>query len=467
MFEVREIAPAEAIRIVAVDEGHFADAKDIRITPTKLTRTVSAFCNASGGEIFLGITGAQKGKQPSWEGFAAREDANQFIEIIDKLTPLANHYVGTFLKCPGHNGLVLHLTVHRTADIVKSHEGVVYVRRNAQNVPYNTQAMLKQLALDKGIVTFENEPIAIDAKRVLQSETAKNFLKSIAPSAAKKPRAWFDSELLFIGKNPIAAAVLLFDANPQAALPKRSAVKLFRYKTSAKEGFREFLDGQPQTIEGPVYDLISNSVAATKQLVEGVRKLGLKNLENIEYPHDTLHEIVTNAVLHRDYSIATDIQIRVFDNRIEVESPGKFPGHVTVLNFLESQAARNGKLVRLINKFPNPPNKDVGEGLNTAFNAMHALQLKAPYVRETDNSVIFIIEHAPLASAEESILEYLKNNPTITNSIVRRLTGIRSENSVKDVFNKLKNRSILERVPGLHGNKAAWKLVKKDDGAGG
>ena len=57
--------------------------------------------------------------------------------------------------------------------------------------------------------------------------------------------------------------------------------------------------------------------------------------------------IITNAVLHRDYSITTDIQIRIFDNRVEVESPGKLPGHVTVNNILSAQSARNPKIVRL------------------------------------------------------------------------------------------------------------------------
>ena len=47
----------------------------------------------------------------------------------------------------------------------------------------------------------------------------------------------------------------------------------------------------------------------------------------IEYPPETLHEIVTNAVIHRDYSIAADIQIRVFDNRVEVERRAPAPGH--------------------------------------------------------------------------------------------------------------------------------------------
>jgi ATP-dependent DNA helicase RecG len=111
-------------------------------------------------------------------------------------------------------------------------------------------------------------------------------------------------------------------------------------------------------------------------------------LEPVKYPAQTLHEIVTNAILHRDYSIATDVQLRVFENRIEVESPGRLPGHVTTRNILKTQFSRNGMIVRLVHKFPNPPNKDVGEGLNTAFDAMKKSRLKPPVVRELDNAVL-------------------------------------------------------------------------------
>jgi ATP-dependent DNA helicase RecG len=86
-------------------------------------------------------------------------------------------------------------------------------------------------------------------------------------------------------------------------------------------------------------------------------------VELVRYPPETLHEIITNAVLHRDYSIADDIHIRVFDNRVEVQSPGRLPAHVTPDNILDERFSRNGTIVRLVNKFPNPPNKDVGEGL--------------------------------------------------------------------------------------------------------
>ena len=85
------------------------------------------------------------------------------------------------------------------------------MRRNAQNLPYNTPAKLEQLKLDKGITTFENETVAIDLDLVVKSKTAKQFLANIAPSAAKKPAAWFKGENLLISNDkPVVAAVLLF-----------------------------------------------------------------------------------------------------------------------------------------------------------------------------------------------------------------------------------------------------------------
>jgi ATP-dependent DNA helicase RecG len=261
---------------------------------------------------------------------------------------------------------------------------------------------------------------------------------------------------LIRGTKPTVAAVLLFAEEPQAALPKRSGVKLYRYKT-AGQPTRETLHGTPKSIDGPVYELIRKTVDETVLMIEGIQKLGTSGLEPVKYPTETLHEIVTNAILHRDYSIAADVLIRVFDNRVEIESPGMLPGQVTVKNILDEQFARNGMLVRLINKFPDPPNKDVGEGLNTAFNAMQKLRLKPPVIEEPENSVLVQVRHDPLASPEESVMDYLQNHKEIKNGLARRLTGITSENTMKEVFLRLAKRNLIERVPEKKGAAAAWQ----------
>jgi ATP-dependent DNA helicase RecG len=154
--------------------------------------------------------------------------------------------------------------------------------------------------------------------------------------------------------------------------------------------------------------------------------------------------------------------VRIFDNRVEVESPGRLPAHITPKNILQERFARNGNLVRVINKFPNPPNKDVGEGLNTAFEAMKSLRLKEPTIAELDNAVLVQIKHERLASAEDIIMQYLENNPMITNRVARGLTGIKSENSMKSVFWKLRDRKMIEQVPGRAGFASAWQKKRKN-----
>lgn len=117
-------------------------------------------------------------------------------------------------------------------------------------------------------------------------------------------------------------------------------------------------------------------------------------------------------------------------------------------------------IVRLINKFPNPPNKDVGEGLNTAFRAMELLRLKPPTILETEHSVIVKIRHESLGSPEELVMQYMELHEEIRNRIGRDITGIKSENSMKNVFLRLKARGMLEPVPGKKGTASAWRKPK-------
>lgn len=454
-----EISDNDVLKILRIQEDHFNDLKAIEIKPAKLSRTISAFANASGGDIFLGIAEIEKrgGRIRRWEGFADKEDANGHIQALEGLGVLGTHYSAKFLSNRTQKGVVLQITVPKTKAILSASDDTVYVRKNAYNQPVKGEESLQRLRLDKGLDSFEDETVAIPIHAVIQSDTLKNFSQSVIPHAA--PEDWLVSQFLTNGDKPTVAGCLLYLDTPQAALPKRSAVKIFRYK-ARDDGTRDALAFDPITVEGPIYDLIYESVDQTKAIVEKIKKLGPDGLEPISYPDETLHEVLTNAVLHRDYSIATDIQIRIYDNRIEVESPGKLPGHVTLANILQEQSARNAKLVRLVNKFPNPPNKDVGEGLNTAFDAMEKLRLQPPKINETDTSVIVRIAHTPLASPEDTVMQYLKAHAEITNSIARELTGIRSENTMKEVFYRLNRSGLIQRVEGKKGRSSAWEKVK-------
>ncbi len=179
--------------------------------------------------------------------------------------------------------------------------------------------------------------------------------------------------------------------------------------------------------------------------------------KSIQYPRDAIHEIVTNAVIHRDYSMNDDIHIRIFDNRIEIFSPGLLPAHITTKNILDERFARNQKIVRLTNKFPDSPNKDVGEGLNTAFEAMRELKLKDPIIEQVNSGVLIILKHEKLAEPEQAITNFFRENEEINNSKARSITFIGSENKVKNIFRKMMDAGIIERIPGRSQAKTGYR----------
>lgn len=446
-YQTRMLTNDDIIKLFKIEEDHFNDFKAKDISGKGFSKIVSAFGNASGGDIYVGIREENDTKVKYWEGFSVIEDCNAFLQIIDSITSVLGYYDVEFLKHSTLNTYVLRITIFKTPSIVYTTDGKVFLRKGAQSLPVDTIEKQRRLELDKGISSYEDEPI-IDSsiEDATESEVFKQFSQSIIPEVI--PDLWLKKQRLYKDGKLTVAGEMLFSDEPQISLPKRSSIKVFRYKTSG-EADRDVLSEQPITIEGCAYKEIYEAVSKVKEIIETIKKLG-KGLELVQYPEETLHEIITNAVLHRDYSIATDIQIRIFDNRVEVESPGKLPGHVTVTNILDSQAARNPKLVRLINKFPDAPNKDVGEGLNTAFSAMEKLRLKAPIIEELENSVLVTIKHERLASPEEIVIDYLSTHDSIRNSEGRTVTGIKSENTMKQVFYRLRDRGYITLIKGYN-----------------
>ena len=453
-----EVTPVEVEAALNTEEGHFTDIKAIEIAPGKLTRSLSAFSNADGGEIFVGIDEDRQAGTRTWRGFEDVEAANGHLQAFEQTFPLDQFVEYQFLRDPDapEGGLVLKASIQKTPNIRTASDGVVYVRRGAQNIRVTEQEHLRRLEYAKGIRSFESHPVDVPLEVVTNSEPIIDFMLAVVPTG--EPEPWLRKQLLIREDKPTVAALLLFSEEPQAALPKQSTVKVYRYGTSDDEGTRATLQGQPITIEGSLYDVIHEAVRKTVETVEGIRIMGPGGLEPVQYPEVTLHEIITNAALHRDYSVADDIHVRVFDNRIEVESPGRLPAHVTPENILEERFARNGTIVRWINKFPDPPNKDVGEGLRTAFEAMRSLKLKPPEISERTSSTLVSIRHESLASPEEMIVEYLEKNDEISNSVVRELAGIGSENKVKRIFQKMIKAGELESVPGRSLRDAAYRL---------
>jgi ATP-dependent DNA helicase RecG len=302
MIDKIKIDANEINRILGLEEGPYLDLKDSAIAPAKLSKSVSAFSNTAGGELFVGVRESSENgiKTRTLSGFRDFEATNPISQVLESLYPAGGHYKATFYTIDPPNIIILHLLIFKTKDIVRATDGIPYIRRAAQNLPVKTLDGLKRLELDKGIVSFEDNTINTKIDGIANSLTIINFMLSTVPTA--EPEGWLAKQNLIDDGKPTVAGLLLFSDEPQTALPKRSAIKIYRYQTREQEGTRDTLAFDPLTIEGSVYDQIKSAVAKSKEIIENISKLGESGLRK---------DIVSRRNITRNYnkrSIASRLQ---------------------------------------------------------------------------------------------------------------------------------------------------------------
>jgi ATP-dependent DNA helicase RecG len=468
-METRNYTAEQEAEMLRREESHFLDFKRAIITPGKLQETVTALANADGGEIIIGLDDdIRRSPIDRFHGFPNPEHANNYVSIPDILVdPPVPAVSAEFIVCPtAPSHLLLHLLIPKSPMVHYTSDKTCFIRKGAQNLVLKGKA-IERLIFSKGQRSYEDVPAeTVRAKELAESDYMRKYLH-LVPTAQpaevflKKQRLTHEEgQVHFLGPQILTAGVLLFDDTPQASLPTKCAVKVTRLETAEEEYKRDYLKGTPRTIEGPLQLVIERARETALQVMAAVTYKVGGHYEALRYPPVAIHEIITNAVLHRDYAIKDDIHINIYDNRIEVISPGKLPGHITVENILQERYARNPKIVRLLNKLPDPPNKDIGEGLDTAFRSMRDARLKPPFIEEMDNGVRVVLRHESIASAEEQIIDYIEKNGTVRNRDARELTGIESENAMKRVFERMRRNQIIEPVdPNATRAKYSYKLV--------
>lgn len=461
-MHTRIITVTEVLALSAREESHFYDKKGSKIDGRKVQKIAVAFANADGGEFIIGIADNEDEPLPEnrWHGTDTIENLNSHLQALFEISPsLDLRY--EILRCETKPGLCLRVQIEKSSDVHKTSDGTVYQRYGAQSLPIKDPQKITELAFAKGASSFEDQLLKdLPAEQIVDSKELLSFIGDYSPLTEPLDFCINQNLLDFRTWEPRVASALLFHQCPSAVIPRKCAVKITRYETKEEDPEREHLAGQA-TIEGPTYRLIHDSVEAIRVAMSSINIWTANGLKQMEYPHEAIWEILVNAVIHRDYSISDDVQVLIYNNRIEVLSPGRLPGYVTVDNILEARFSRNPKIVRTLNRYKDAPNKDLGEGLNTAFQKMQEWGLKNPEVEEERGYVRVTLPHTPLAKATELILNFLTKHDSITNRQARDITGIKSENLVKIEFYKLRDELLLERIPGLEGPKSAWRLTEK------
>jgi len=408
---------------------------------SKALETICAFANTQGGWLVLGVEDVAKAKGQD-RMFGIGENAEAVDELLRKLVthhlPVVEGIQGLRLQVSLRNGTTDALVVLRVPPSDKVHsilDDGTWTRGGASNREM-TAAEITELSYRRGVRTAESEPVEVDFE-LLDTDTWRLFLRGrgLAPGgiAGQLHRIGLARKVGGVLR-PLRAAVLLFADAPGALLAgvgTRADVRVFHYRgTQIEAGEVPNLKKQPKTLSGPLYHLIAQTHAyVLEELADGLTlaRSGFRTVHR--YPERVIKEAITNAVIHRDYRLNRDIQIRIFDNRIEVISPGLFPGRITAATVHRMGSfSRNLLIATNLREFPEPPNVDAGEGVQMMFSLMRTSNLYPPQYRELRGdaqqaiSVTLLNEESP--PIWEQVSDWMDRNGPLSNAELRQIAEI-------------------------------------------
>ena len=407
----------------------------------KALETICAFANTDGGILALGVadekqeTGAARfyGIEENLEALdeLARKVRTQFHPPIEAIRFVR-------LPCALRNGRAGHLVLVQLLKSDKVHSIVddgTWLRLDAGNREM-TAMEISELSYRRGVRSAESEPVPIPLE-LLETDTWRSFV-----AARGLKSGTFAEQLQKLGLalqvgnevQPTRAAVLLFAEEPGgllAAQGSRADIRLMVYDgKQAVPGATPNLRKSPKTIRGPLIEQIDAAVKTVlDELAQGLTLSGSGFKTKHLYPERVVKEAIVNAAVHRDYRLNRDIFIRLFDDRIEVESPGVFPGNITPANIDKAGSkSRNPLIAQNLREFPVAPNIDAGEGVKMMFAEMAQAKLYPPQYRQNTEaaveSVTVILLNLERPTVWDEVSHWIDQNGSIANRQLREITGL-------------------------------------------
>jgi ATP-dependent DNA helicase RecG len=430
--------------VLSLGENHHLDCKRVS---EKLQRSLEAACgfaNADGGWIAFGIEDPRKAAgRDRVHGTAENPMVpDEFTRLLrSRITPpLTGLSSMTVVGCTlrtGERGAIALCRVQRSPHVHSVVDDGTFVRLGMSNKEL-TAGEITELAFARGAISAESAPERSVDLDLLNTEFWREY------AAARRVSRPFVEALMHLGlaqktENgkvaPTRAAVLLFAEEPASLLGAKTSIRVAQYKgTLLDQGPTPNLLKPPKTISGPLVRQVPDALAYIgDSLAQGIR-MGPLGFELVQrYPARVIREALTNAVIHRDYHVPRDVHVRIFDDRIEIESPGLLPGPVTAANIVATQFTRNPLIVNHLREFPTPPNLDIGEGVKMMFETMDRAGLYAPlYVTRPvldRDGVIVVLFNGARPSVWDQVSKRIDKAGTISNSDLRRI--LRTEDTPK------------------------------------
>ena len=474
-------------------EGQTFDCKSILIEPKALANTIVAMANADGGMIAVGISD----KTRRIEGID--QDKAHLNEILrtpfDFCVPTIS-VTTEFMPCQDSEGndnhiLIIHVPASPRLHANQADEVFWRVGDKSRKLTFEERL---QLMYDKGERYYEDSPAYDATIEDIDMDAVKAYMKRIG--YGKSPMEYLQENkgfLTYKGDVPqvSTACILLFGKRPQNFFP-RARVRFVKYYGTEEKVGREMNVIKDVTFEGRILDQIQKTIDYLETQVKEHSYLGEDGLfkTDREYPKFVIQEMTVNSVCHRDYSIkGTEIQIKMFDDRLVFETPGKLPGIVRTDNIRHTHFSRNPKIAEYLKAYDYV--KEFGEGVDRMCRELSAIGTKEPQYHlvafimkasvwanvleghPSDKAEGDITQKLPrnypettqkqdvdITPVQKGIIDFLLLHPYAGRKEISSNLGSLSEDGVKYNLKILQQKGVIKRIGPAKGG--YWKVLSDE-----
>ena len=301
-----------------------------------------------------------------------------------------------------------------------------------------------QLMYDKGERYFEDTAVYGATIDDIDMDAVDDYAKLVG--YGKTPLQYLREKNGFVTTNRngeevvSTACILLFGKNPQKFFP-RARTRFIRYEGVDERVGAEMNVIKDVTFEGTILNQVKKTIEFIETQVREHTFLGqhAQFVTKRDYPEFVIQEMTVNACCHRAYNIkGTEIQIKMFDDRLVFESPGKLPGQVKPNNIRNTHFSRNPKIAAFLKTYHYV--KEFGEGFDRICREQEVNGASIPSFR-TDEFILKITvpkvtekvietEQKPnrketkLTEVRKSILQLMADDPYISKVDIAKILGL-------------------------------------------
>ena len=360
-----------------------------------------AFSNTKGGMIIIGVDDAGEINGLSFEELQA---TNELLANSASNNVKAPIYIETeTVKIKEQNVIVAYIQEGISKPYMDNN-GIIWMKNGSDKrkvVTKEEMARLLQssgnLFADEGMVTGTtiNDIDEAYFQKFILAKTGKS-IEELRQSVAT---VLSNLGMLKDGKISLGG-LLLFGKNPQQFRPTFTiqciAVKGISIGSNSYENSKEPFTGNLQEVYEKTLSFI------VQNLKELQKEGGFNSKGVLEIPIETIEELLANALVHRDYFINSSIKVFIFNNRIEIISPGKLPNTLTIENIkMGISVIRNPILYSNIGTLL--PFKGVGSGIIRAYENYKDIEL----INDTDRElfICLIKRPGPAEKTQKSLMK--------------------------------------------------------------